>query len=295
MEPDEDSEFKLAPAARMAAGAQIPRKGNIMNRPELFLIPHDMIDVCGRDLKEILASYKDMKELGIAHLPYHEVDVGLTVYVYGSKDKVNLYICSDSKAAGYADFLFAGEVKFRYRDDECYQVLIKPDCPTCKERRMEYIGARQHHHEWYDILESEKYDRKYFAEAEKFKQMLIVLLASKNVVKTRTKDKLAALGIGKGKRDNHRPIYTTTLSLPGPLKEEREAKGGQGITLRAHLRRGHIRRQKYGPGCEFTKSIWIEPCFVNADENFVSGRSAYNASIKNMQGNPGNEQDMQKL
>lgn len=267
-----------------------------MNRPELFLIPHDMVDICGRDLKELNASYKDMTELGIAHLPYHEVDIGVNVYVYGNKARKSLFICSDErpKKASDVDFLWAGEIKFRYRDEKCYQVLIKPDCPTCSERRMNYSGARQHHHEWYDILESEMYDQKYLEEAEKLKKMLVVLLASRNVVKTRTKDKLAALGIGKGRRDNYRPIYTTTLSLPGPLKDERDAAGGQGITLRAHLRRGHIRRQKYGPGLEFTKSIWIEPCFVNADENFVSERSAYNASIRNMR-SPGNEQDMQKL
>lgn len=259
-----------------------------MNRPELFLVSKEVLDACKPS--EVHPSYKDMMELGIANLPYHEVDIGMNVHVYGD---TTIHVVHFANAPAIEkdnvllNYLFESEIKFRYRDGKCYEVLLKPDCPMCRERRI------AHKHEWLDILKVKKYDPGYFDEAEKIKMLLVVLLASKNIVKTRTKDKLVALGIGRGKRNNHQPIYTTTLSLP-TLSRLGESKETLGVTLRPHLRRGHIRRQKYGPGCEFTKSIWIEPCFVNADENFVSERSAYNASVKNMR-SPGNEQDMQKL
>lgn len=253
-----------------------------MIRPELFLISRDVIDSC--QTMEVLHTYDGMVELGIAKLPYQTIDIGMNAGVYDGTNGRTLKITSpDNKNfIDTASHLYNCEIKFRYRDGECYSILIKPDCPTCKERGIK----RDHEHQWIDLFEAVKngahrheYDQaKYFAEAEKFKRVLVVLLATKNIVKVKTKDKLAALGIGKGKNSNHRPIYTTTLSLPQYVSNP--SGKSPGLTLRPHLRRGHIRRQHHGPKMEFIKTIWIEPCFVNADEDFVSERSAYNTSLQ---------------
>lgn len=113
--------------------------------------------------------------------------------------------------------------------------------------------------------------------AKAIRKILIVLLATRNIVKERTKDKLLAMGIGS-RKNNFRPLYTTTLSLPKTVTRDDGQPANVGSPRRPHLRRGHIRHQKYGPRLAFTKLIWIEPCFINADENFVSERSAYNTS-----------------
>lgn len=104
------------------------------------------------------------------------------------------------------------------------------------------------------------------------KEILIVLLATKNADKATSGNKLAKLGIGKS--GSKRFDYTTTISLPRSMPDDPDnpAKGG---TKAPHLRRGHIRRQHYGAGRQSEKRIWIAPIFVNADPDFVATRRRY--------------------
>lgn len=101
--------------------------------------------------------------------------------------------------------------------------------------------------------------------------ILIAALSSRNIVKTTRENKLAKLGIGK-KRNRYR--YSTTITLPHVLEDDGTVREGQ--PKAPHLRRGHIRRQHYGPRGAFIKKIWIQPVFVNADKDFVSTRTHYN-------------------
>lgn len=106
--------------------------------------------------------------------------------------------------------------------------------------------------------------------------VLVVLLASKQVVKVR-KDltKLKALGIGK----KNPYSYVTTLRLP--TTEECETEGEEsGRPCRPHLRRGHVRRQHWGLQNSYVKKIFIEPVWVNTDQEFISLRDRYNVSLK---------------
>lgn len=104
---------------------------------------------------------------------------------------------------------------------------------------------------------------------------LVTLLATRNAVKSRRENKLAKLGIGNKRKVANRYRYTTTISLPDELPIDDEHKP-TGAAKAPHLRRGHIRRQRYGPELKFTKPKWIEPVFVNADPGFVSQRDHYN-------------------
>lgn len=105
---------------------------------------------------------------------------------------------------------------------------------------------------------------------------LIALLATRNVVKTTKEDKLARLGIGIRRKHKHR--YITTISLPPEMEADADhpPRGGHKAP---HWRRGHIRRQHYGPKLAFEKRVWIEPTFVNADPEWVDTREAYNVSL----------------
>jgi hypothetical protein len=49
--------------------------------------------------------------------------------------------------------------------------------------------------------------------------------------------------------------------------------------MRFHLRRGHERSQHYGRGNALVKQFWIEPCFISADDELVSARTAYSLSV----------------
>lgn len=106
-----------------------------------------------------------------------------------------------------------------------------------------------------------------------FEAVLIVLLATKNIVKVTTQNKLAKLGIGK----RNRFASTTTISIPRDLPDDPDHPS-TGAKKAAHLRRGHIRRQHYGVGNQLEKKIWIAPIFVNADPGFVSARESYKFS-----------------
>ena len=107
-------------------------------------------------------------------------------------------------------------------------------------------------------------------------EILVVSLATRAIQKTRLANKLARLGIGKGRTARHG--YTTTISAPAPNSLETES--GHGGTVRPHLRRGHVRTQPYGPNNELRKKIFIEAVFVNSDKDFVSFRDHYNISFK---------------
>jgi hypothetical protein len=105
---------------------------------------------------------------------------------------------------------------------------------------------------------------------------LIALLATRNIIKSVEHNKLARLGIG-GKRAGsaRRFEYVTTISVPSKLEENHESVR-EGREVAPHLRRGHIRHQRYGPGLAYFRQIWIAPVFVNADKEWVSKRRAYN-------------------
>jgi hypothetical protein len=106
---------------------------------------------------------------------------------------------------------------------------------------------------------------------------LIVLLATRNAVKHTTENKLAKLGIGK--KNKRRYSYSTTITLPDELELEADPEHHtQGKPKCPHLRRGHIRRQHWGPARAYEKKVWIAPIFVNADHDFVATRTHYNVS-----------------
>lgn len=101
--------------------------------------------------------------------------------------------------------------------------------------------------------------------------LLIALLATRNVEKSMRENKLKKLGIG---RKSDRFDYITTVGLPKHLDDD-EDHPPTGSAKAPHLRRGHIRRQHFGAGNQEIKKVWIAPVFVNADPSFVGGRQAY--------------------
>lgn len=111
--------------------------------------------------------------------------------------------------------------------------------------------------------------------------VLITLLATKNAIKETEHHKSARLGIG-GKRvgSTRRYEYVTTITVPKTEDLEDDIEHAPtGVARAPHLRRGHLRRQPYGPGRSYVRTIFIEAMFVNADKEWVATRKAYNLGV----------------
>lgn len=254
----------------------------VINRPELFLIPHET--VAALSYEEVGASYHDMEELNLAYLPYPKTDIGISgedwIHLRGntSKKYMRRLLNKASQAFGEDDpdvqsfkktlegrdepinpSLLNAEVCIRFENENLIDFLVKYDSKFRSLMQPPIDNAKS-------LLHG----------AEHYRRALIVLLATKNALKKRVVNKLAKLGIGKKK---HEHLYVTTITIP-PIENLSPSTGSRpGITLRPHLRRGHIRRQPYGPKRAFIKRLWIEPCFINADPDFISSRTAYNTSV----------------
>jgi hypothetical protein len=97
---------------------------------------------------------------------------------------------------------------------------------------------------------------------------LIVLLLTKNAEKTTEKIKK------HGPKSRKRPReydYITTIKI-GKITETQRGDGDGQSSVRPHLRRGHIRNQRVGKGLSEVKPIFIQPCFINADESWINNQ-----------------------
>jgi hypothetical protein len=55
----------------------------------------------------------------------------------------------------------------------------------------------------------------------------------------------------------------------------RSNENSSGGNVRPHLRRGHIRLQRYGEDFKEVKKIFIQPMFVNADKEWIEKQKTY--------------------
>lgn len=101
--------------------------------------------------------------------------------------------------------------------------------------------------------------------------LLVVNLVSKGISQKTRENKLAKLGIGKpGKR----PYAFTTYISPAWRPYDGESDSDRG-PVRPHFRRGHVRKQHYGPGRELVRTVFIRPVWVNMELGEPAQRDHY--------------------
>lgn len=228
-----------------------------MNESQLFILDREFFGVVSWE--DAQATCVDLAECGLYHLPYPIVSIRVPAAQYfewrpNRSIEERLKTPTDS---------ISSDAVVEIRDYQLGQ--IRPSVwlvfPTYKKEQ-----------DVSDItVPSNKVQLSQF-----LANLLITLLATKNIRKETRENKLAKLGIGK-KRNRYR--YVTTLSLPNPATLETDSEHHTpGHEVCPHLRRGHIRRQHYGPKNQYVRNRWIEPVFVNADREWVKSRVAYNVS-----------------
>lgn len=221
--------------------------------------------------EEVEATYADMLELGIAKPPYPDFDILLKAEDVFRNNNISTAL-SPKQQVQYHQ----AQTLFRYHDSGNNSVQLV-DC------LWDWRLGRGPH-SLFDLsdmpntLQGDSYDhfmRQIFDASKDYYKMLVVLLATRNIIKSTQVDKLAKMGIGKNKS---RHWYTTTLRVGRITETIRGESVPDGTHRRPHLRRGHKRNQRFGPKFQFTKVVWIEPMFINGDETMVSTRTNYNVS-----------------
>jgi hypothetical protein len=233
-------------------------------RPHIFEIDVDVWEALSEE--EISATVEAMKEFGIYKLPFDTGEIIVRVHkrfkngeavteARGLRESerfeefYTIYPKAPRKALGWYK---SNPAKVNLEEDSKGRVQ---DLGISIENKRIAHKFRLHHGD-------AEYSRKFFIDG------LVVLLASRGVVKNSSERKLAKFGIGKRSGE-----YTTTIKLARDLERHESVKTGHAV--RPHLRRGHVRTQHHGTRNSLTKRIWVDPCMVNADENFVSTRKAY--------------------
>lgn len=227
---------------------------NRPQKPERFVIPHEVIEAC--PFSEVNSTIKDMESFGIAKLPFRDMVIELP---------------------SRSECLYMKTIPAKELSDDIAELLdyTPEQLATTRYVSQYYFVGGQHQRTvirqasgTMEALSPDSDDRPGQRDlAEMMANLLIVLLATKNIRKDRVQNKLAKLGIGKNRFE-----YTTTLRLPAEYGESGHTRDG--VAVRPHLRRGH-KRDQWFPKAQVHKAIWIEPCFVNADEDFVSARTSY--------------------
>jgi hypothetical protein len=238
--------------------------------------------------EEVDATWKDMIDLNIDKPPYHHFDLEIDgSNVFASNRTI---VPAGTPYHDFEDLIDEAVMKAKIVQEGVFNVIFKINF---SENYKEFtIGA------YLDNYDGNSYKfeinvEKNLASIRTPKQqidcratelegtacsmlkLLIVLLATKNIEKKIKIDKLAKLGIGKHK---HRPYMTTYLHIgkvTESISRSGEPGGATGVHRRPHLRRGHKREQRYGLGLKYTKSIFIQPVFVNADKEWIGDRSEY--------------------
>lgn len=234
---------------------------NLKNpRAELFRLSKSVWDSV--TFEDIIDTSNAMKELGIFNPPLSIFDIecpgkALNVYAYDGESAnedgmVDSLICHYNLAQPPAENHF--DITFFLRG---------------KSLRMNHVTYPDYFKE--DVLRG-VYNHFYIFVLH----VLIVVLASKNIVKKQSYNEPRSRS--HQEREDSKNYNTTTTIKIGEITEYiGKHRNVTGRTVRPHLRRGHIRTVGIGEGRKETKKIFIQPCFVNADRDWVAvPRKSYN-------------------
>lgn len=244
---------------------------------QLFRISIDIVK--STTVEDVVDTFFDMQDMGLTKPPFEKFAVELSAPAFRlSMEKFSAYYDTKLdhafKSLGQNNFrVIVPFEKYPTSEDTTSNIIIIHDdgkVVDLKEKLNTALISGSINRDLYN--ETAESAMEFSGDIYK---LLVVLLATKNLVKNTIVDKDLARGkFNKSKAYRKDYPITTTITI-GQISETHTSGHGGG-TVRPHLRRGHIRTQKYGPKYELSKKIFIEPVFVNADEGWIAERRAYN-------------------
>ena len=231
-------------------------------KPHLFRLSDDILSCF--DMEDIRATYNDMLALNLDKdpYPYYAIEVKVKfMYLFGKK--TGLLIGEDD---GTDPSIMQATCVFIYELDDDGEHYHFDVLMYAMGKYVDLLAAA--------TLNKNKEQENYVnGIAEYLRYFLMVILATKNAEKV-TKKNLAKAISPRQRKDAAKYGYTTTIQI-GKITESYGSSTLTGGAKRPHLRRGHIRTQRFGKGNAEVKKIFIQPVFVNADENWINEQKTY--------------------
>ena len=233
-------------------------------KPHLFRLSDEILECF--DMDDVVATYEDMHRMDLDRDPYDYYCVEVnTKFILNFSQFLGMQNGNYEEAMNsaakwkwvfhykiYEDYTYTGEVFVTLPSGKIFNYS---ELSTIDENCEETIS----------IIE------------ESLKCFLILLLATKNIDKRTLSNNKRSVS-PRSQKDAKHYSHTTTIRI-GKITETYTSDVGGGRNVRPHLRRGHIRTQHFGKGNAETKKIFIQPIFVNADENWINEQKTYKVKI----------------
>jgi hypothetical protein len=257
-----------------------------MVRRELFIIGRDVMAAV--DLNAIDSTAEALKECGLYNLPFPSIDLMIDGDAITRVDQSSVHVRGGGDFQKLVDqgtvvHVYNGVYATNYGEGfyNLFENLSLDHCEYVKSMYFDENFRIKSLRLSKDVIDPRKYGKEFSPndyERNKAAKLIISLLATRNSVKARSRNKLAAMGVGKNSKNQvKRHEYVTRIQLPQitDMEDDADNPATDGKARAPHLRRGHTRNQRHGHGLVLVKKVFIEPVFVNADRDWVSKREAY--------------------